>query len=236
MTVTAKICGVNAPEAARAVVAGGASHMGLVFYPPSPRFVTPDEAAALVEGLPARPRRVGLFVDPDDDAIAAALAAVRLDMIQLHGDEAPERVAAVRARFRIPVMKAVRIAAAADVEAARAYVAVADWLLFDARPPAGLTGALPGGNALSFDWRLLAGQRWPLPWMLSGGLDANNIAAAVAATGARVVDVSSGVEDRRGHKDPALIAAFLRAVARLDGGGDGDGEGAAEGHLRTERA
>ncbi len=227
MAVTAKICGVNAPEAVRAVVAGGASHMGLVFYPPSPRAVTPDEAAALVAGLDDdRPCRVGLFVDPDDAAIAAALAAVRLGMIQLHGDETPERVADIRARFGVPVMKAVRVATAADVEAARAYVAVADWLLFDARPPAGLTGALPGGNALSFDWGLLAGRRWPVPWMLSGGLDAANVARAVAATGARVVDVSSGVEDRRGHKDPALIAAFLRAVARLNGGEGGEEEAA----------
>ncbi len=215
MSVTAKICGVNAPEAVRAAVAGGASHLGLNFYPPSPRAVTPAQAAALVADLPERPCRVGVFVDPDDAAIAAVLDALPLGMIQLHGQETPARAAEIRARFGRPVMKAIRVAEAADLDAAAAYAEVVDWFLFDARPPAGLTGALPGGNALSFDWRLLAGRRWPVPWMLSGGLDADNVARAVAATGARVVDVSSGVEDRRGHKSPALIAAFLAAVAAI---------------------
>ena len=223
MSVSAKICGVNAPDAVRAVVAGGASHMGLVFYPPSPRAVTPAEAAMLVEGLPDRPCRVGLFVDPDDAAIAAVLAALPLGLIQLHGEETPARASAIRARFGCPVMKAIRVAEAADLDAAEAYAGAVDWLLFDARPPAGLTGTLPGGNALSFDWRLLAGRRWPAPWMLSGGLDAANVARAVAATGARAVDVSSGVENRRGHKDPALIAAFLATVADLDDGQLGHG-------------
>ncbi len=215
MPVTAKICGVNAPGAVAAAVRGGASHIGLNFYPPSPRSVTPSQAAALAAGAPGAVCKVGLFVDVDDDTLAATLAAVALDLLQLHGEEAPERVAAVRKRFGVPVMKAIRVAGEDDLATAGAYAEVADWLLFDARAPKGMADTLPGGNALSFDWRLLAGRRWPVPWMLSGGLDAGNVAEAVAVSGARMVDVASGVEDRRGHKDPALITAFLAAVARL---------------------
>ena len=215
MPVTAKICGVDAPEAAAAAIAGGASHIGLNFYSPSPRFITLAEAAALAAGTPPEVCRVGLFVDPDDHTLGATLDAVGLDLLQLHGDESVERVAAVRARFGVGVMKAIRVAGAGDIARASDFAGVADWLLFDARAPAGMKGALPGGNALSFDWRLIAGRRWPVPWMLSGGLDADNVAEAVAVSGAVVVDVSSGIEDRRGHKSPALIAAFLAAVARL---------------------
>ena len=215
MPVTAKICGVNAPEAVAAAVRGGASHIGLNFYPPSPRAVTPAQAAALAAGAPGAVCKVGLFVDPDDDTLAAALAGVALDLLQFHGVETPERVADVRERFGVPVMKAIHVAGADDLAAAGAYAEVADWLLFDARAPKGMADALPGGNAMSFDWRLIAGRRWPLPWMLSGGLEAGNVAEAVEASGARVVDVASGVEDRRGHTDPSMIAAFLAAVATL---------------------
>ena len=216
MPVSAKICGVNAADAVAAAVSGGASHIGLVFYPPSPRYVTPSEAAALVAGAPGGVCRVGLFVDADTDTLAAALAEVDLDLLQLHGEESVARVAAVRDRFAVPVMKAIPVSYAADVDSAVAYAEVADWLLFDARPPpAASAGALPGGNALAFDWRLLEDRRWPVPWMLSGGLDAGNVAEAVRVTGADAVDVSSGVEDRRGHKSPAKIAAFLAAVRRL---------------------
>ena len=215
MPVTAKICGVDAPEAAAAAIAGGASHIGLNFYPPSPRFITLAEAAELAAGTPPEVCRVGLFVDPDDHTLGVTLDAVGLDLLQLHGDESVERVAAVRARFGVGVMKAIRVAGAGDIARASDFAGVADWLLFDARAPAGMKGALPGGNALSFDWRLIARRRWPVPWMLSGGLDADNVGEAVAVSGAVVVDVSSGTEDRRGHKSPALIAAFLAAVARL---------------------
>ncbi|MFQ5958547.1 MAG: phosphoribosylanthranilate isomerase [Alphaproteobacteria bacterium] len=215
MSVTAKICGLNAADAVSAAVAGGASHVGLLFYPPSPRYVTPSEAAVLAQGVPAGVRKVGLFVDADDDTIAATLAEVPLDLLQLHGDESVERVVAIRERFDVAVMKAVRVAGEDDVEGAAAYMGAVDWLLFDARAPKTLAGALPGGNALAFDWQLIAGRRWPVPWMLSGGLDAGNVAEAVRVTGARVVDVSSGVEDRRGHKSPAMIAAFLAAVGQL---------------------
>ena len=215
MTVRAKICGVNSAAAVAAAVAGSASHLGFVFYPPSPRAVTPSEAATLAAPVPPATSRVGLFVDPDDEAIAAALDRIELDLLQLHGSESPARLAAIKARFGRQVMKAIKIGAAADVEQAAAYADVADWLLFDARAPAGMKGALPGGNALSFDWHWLAGRAWPLPWMLSGGLHADNVAAAVAITGARQVDVSSGVEDAPGRKSPARIAAFLAVVGTL---------------------
>ena len=215
MAVTAKICGLNAPDAVAAAVAGGAGHIGLVFYPPSPRYVTPSRAALLAAEVPRAVGKVGLFVDAADDTLAAALDEVDLDLLQLHGDESVDRVAAVRERFGVPVMKAIRVSCESDVAAADAYAEVADWLLFDARAPAERPGALPGGNALAFDWRLLAGRRWAVPWMLSGGLDAGNVAEAVGVAGARAVDVSSGVEDRRGHKSPGKIADFLAAVRRL---------------------
>ena len=215
MSVAAKICGVNSPAAVSAAVDGGARLIGVNFYPPSPRAVTPEAAAALVAGTPPDIAKVGVFVDPDDDTLAATLAAVRLDMLQLHGGENPARVAAVRARFDLPVMKVIAVSSEADIETAGGYAEVADWLLFDARAPKGAEDALPGGNALAFDWRLLAGHDWPKPWLLAGGLDAGNVAEAVEVSGARVVDVASGVEDRRGHKDPAMIAAFLAAVATL---------------------
>ncbi len=215
MPVKVKICGVNSAEAARAAAEGGASFIGLVFYRPSPRFVTPARAAEIAEAMPAGIRRVGLFVDAEDALIGEAVGKAKLDLLQLHGAETPARVAALKARFRVPAMKAIRIAGPEDVSKAERYLEAADWLLFDATPPAAMTKALPGGNALSFDWRLIAGHPWPLPWMLSGGLNAANLAEAVATSGAAVVDVSSGVEDRPGHKDPRRIAAFLEAARRM---------------------
>ena len=215
MSVRVKICGVNSAAAVEAAVGGGADFVGFVTYPPSPRFVTPAAAAALARAVPARVTRVGLFVDADDASLARMIDAAGLALLQFHGRETPERVRTVRERFGLPVMKAIRIAAAADVAATEAFLEAADWLLFDALPPKSMTRALPGGNALSFDWRLIAGRRWTKPWMLSGGLTAESLAEAVAASGAAVVDVSSGVEDRPGHKDPARIAAFLAAAKRL---------------------
>ena len=215
MSVSAKICGVNAPDAVAAVIAGGASHMGLNFYPPSPRYVSPADAATLAAETPGEVCKVGLFVDVNDDTLGAVLDAVKLDLLQLHGDETVERVAEVRRRFGLPVMKAVRVAGADDIALAGAFAEVADWLLFDARAPADMKDALPGGNALSFDWRLIAGRSWTVPWMLSGGLRLGNVAEAVSVSGAGVVDVSSGIEDRHGHKSPAMIEAFLARVARL---------------------
>ncbi len=215
MTVEAKICGVNAPEALDAAVRGGARYFGLNFYPPSPRSVTVAEAAALAARAPEGVTRVGLFVDPDDETLAATLARVPLDLLQLHGSEAPRRVAEIRARFARPVMKAIKVAQAADLDEVAAYAGVVDRLLFDAKAPKTMKGALPGGNALAFDWQLIAGRVWPRPWMLAGGLDAGNLADAVAVTGAGAVDVSSGVEDRPGRKSLDKIAAFLAAAKSL---------------------
>jgi phosphoribosylanthranilate isomerase len=210
-----KICGINSPEALLAAADAGADLIGLVFYPPSPRHVTAEQAAALAALAPARVLKVGLFVDARDADIARVLERVRLDMLQLHGRETPDRVREIRGRFGLPVIKAIPVASAQDVETATEFEAVADRLLFDAKPPMTMEGALPGGNALRFDWELLRGRRWKAAWMLSGGLLPENLAEAVEITGARAVDVSSGVEDRPGHKDPARIRAFLAAAKRL---------------------
>ncbi len=215
MAVLAKICGINSPQAMTAAVAGGAAYVGLVFYPPSPRNVTPEQAAQLAGTVPEHVAKVGLFVDADDATFERVLDAVPLDLLQLHGKETPQRVAEIRQRFDCRVMKAVRIAGPDDVARAADYVAVSDRLLFDAQAPADMAGALPGGNGLAFDWRLLAEKEWPLPWMLSGGLTPDNLAEAVAATGAVCVDVSSGVEAARGVKDPEKIRRFLATAAAL---------------------
>jgi len=213
MNLKVKICGINSVLAAQS--AGEADFIGFVFYPPSPRAVTPEEAARLAAQLLPSAQKVGVFVDAEDEAIAAALAHLTLDLLQLHGEESPDRVRAVRKKFNLPVMKAVKIAGPEDVEAATAYFDAADRLLFDAKPPAHKKKALPGGNALTFDWQLIAGRDWPLPWMLSGGLTAKNLADAVKTSGAKAVDVSSGVEDEPGRKSPAKIRAFIDAAARL---------------------
>lgn len=211
MPLDVKICGVTTPEAVEAAAAGGARYVGLVFYPPSPRAVSPELAWQLARRVRTGVRVVGLFVEPTDDELRDVVGRVPLDLIQLHGDESPARVAEIRAALSMPVMKAIRVAEAADLDAVPAYADAADRLLFDAKPPRNVT-ALPGGNGLTFDWTLLAGRTWPKPWMLSGGLDAGNVAEAVRMTGAHAVDVSSGVEDRPGHKDPERIRAFLAAA------------------------
>ena len=212
MTIAAKICGLNSEEAVAVAVEGGAAYLGFVFYPPSPRAVSPARAGALCVAVPPGVRRVALFVDADDAAIAAVLDAATIDILQFHGRESPERVADVKTRFGRPVMKAIAIAAPEDVSVASRYDAAADMLLFDAKPPR-RGDALPGGNGLAFDWRLIAGREWRLPWMLSGGLTAELLPEAVRISGASAVDVSSGVERRPGDKDPAKIREFL-AVAR----------------------
>lgn len=209
MVVKAKICGISTAEAARAAVAGGAAYVGLNFFARSPRYVSPAQAAALAPLMPVT--KVGLFVDAADELIDAALPAI--DMLQLHGKESPARISALKARTGKPVMRAIPIAEAADVVVAHSFEEAADMLLFDAKPLPAATR--PGGNGVPFDWTLLAGQTWRKPWMLSGGLTPENVAAAVAATGALVVDVSSGVESAPGVKDSARIAAFLDAVRRL---------------------
>lgn len=214
MTVLSKICGLSEPDSLRAAVTGGARYVGFVFYPPSPRAVAPALAGDLARLVPTGVRSVGLFVDPDDEYLEHVISQVPLDLIQLHGKEDPRRIAAIKARYRMPVMKAVKIGGPEDLAAALEVAEVADRLLFDAKPPAKVS-ALPGGNGIAFDWTLLAGRSWPKPWMLSGGLTPANVAEAVRVTGATEVDVSSGVEDRPGHKDVALVRAFLDAVHAL---------------------
>lgn len=215
MSIEVKICGISTAEAMVAAVEGGAAFVGLVFYPPSPRAVTPAEAAPLAALVPDGIVKTGLLVDAEDATIEAILKAVPLDLLQLHGSESPERVAAIKVRFGLPVMKVIKLRQQGDLEAAESFLAVADRLLFDAKPPPAMTEALPGGNALAFDWTLLSGTTWPLPWMLAGGLTAVNLARAVAVTGAPAVDTSSGVEDAPGVKNPRKIRAFLEAARKL---------------------
>ena len=215
MTVTAKICGINEPAAMATAVECGASHVGLVFYPPSPRSVTAAQATELAAIAGTRAVRTGLFVDPDDRLIDDVLSRVPLDLLQLHGRESAERVRTLRRRTGRRIMKAIRVGGAADIDGAEAYLEAADWLMFDALPPKEMTNALPGGNAVAFDWRLLAGRAWPLPWMLAGGINIDNVAEAVQASSATVVDTSSGVEDAPGRKNLEKIRVFLAAVAAL---------------------
>ena len=213
MTIEVKICGLNSRPAVAAAVEGGARLTGFVFFPPSPRYLEPEAAAPLVSDIPGGILRVGLVVDADDAFLKRILDHVRLDMLQLHGQESVERVIEVKRRFGLPVMKAVALAEAADIDRARAFEAVADRLLFDARAPVGATR--PGGNALAFDWELLRGTTWQLPWLLAGGLDAGNLAQAVEISGARAIDVSSGTEDRPGVKNLAKIRELLALARRL---------------------
>jgi phosphoribosylanthranilate isomerase len=210
MPVEVKICGITDEEAMDAAIEEGADYVGLVFFPPSPRNVSPDRAAELVEFAPGDVTKVGLFVDPDDATLDAVLTRVRLDLLQLHGSETPERVEAIRLEYGLPVMKVLSVSQSADLDGAEPYLAVADRLLFDAKPPKG--AVLPGGNAVSFDWSILTGRKWGLPWMLAGGLDPANVAEAVRISGAAAVDVSSGVESAPGVKDADKIRAFIKAA------------------------
>lgn len=213
MAVEAKICGLRSPEAVAAALNHGARMVGFVFFPASPRHVSLDRAAALSRSVGDDVERVGVTVDADDDLLRRAIAAARLSVVQLHGRETPRRVADVRERFGVRTMKVARVSRAEDLDAAAVFEPVADLLMFDAKPPRGATR--PGGNAAAFDWRLLAGRTWRRPWLLSGGLDVDNVGRAVELTGARTVDVSSGVESAPGVKDPALVGAFLERVAAL---------------------
>jgi phosphoribosylanthranilate isomerase len=214
MSIVTKICGLNAPDAVVAAAAG-ARYAGFIFYPPSPRAVSPARAGELARALPAGVERVAVVVDADDEALRAIMAGLRPDIIQLHGREDARRAAAIREGLGVKVMKALPIAGAEDLDAADEFGAVVDLYLFDAKPPRTEPSALPGGNGRAFDWRLMAGRRWPRPWLLSGGLDAGNVALAVETSGAEAVDVSTGVEDRPGVKNPAKIRAFLAAVQAM---------------------
>ncbi|MBY8821180.1 phosphoribosylanthranilate isomerase [Sphingomonas colocasiae] len=210
MPTKAKICGLSTPETLDAAIANGAAYVGFVFFPPSPRHLDPERASALAARAPGHVRKVGVFVDPDDGLIDAAIAA-GIDTIQLHGKESPARAAAIRARTGLELWKAVPVRTAADLAPTTGFRGAADHILYDAKTPD--TALLPGGMGLRFDWKLLHGFVHPLPWALSGGLDAANVGDAIRTTGATLVDTSSGVESAPGIKDVDKIAAFLKAVA-----------------------
>jgi phosphoribosylanthranilate isomerase len=210
MAPLVKICGLSTPETLDAALQAGADLVGFVRYPKSPRHVDLDRGRALSAQARGKALRVVLVVDADDRALSEVIDAFDPDLLQLHGAETPERVAAIRARYGRPVMKAIGIADASDLAHLAAYRG-ADHLLLDAKPPR-RSDALPGGNGVAFDWRLLAGLDPSLPFMLSGGLNPDNVAAAIGLTGARAVDVSSGVETRPGEKDPARIEAFVKSA------------------------
>jgi phosphoribosylanthranilate isomerase len=210
---TAKICGLTTPEAVAAALAGGASHLGFVFFDKSPRNLAPQAAHHLARGARGRAKVVALLVDPDDRQLAEAVEGLSPDMIQLHGRESPQRAAEVRRTTGLPVIKAVGVSDASDVQAALGYEGAADHLMFDAKPPS--DAERPGGLGSAFDWTLLEGVRLQRPWFLAGGLDPWNVGEALRLSHAPIVDVSSGVERGPGLKDPGLIAAFLDAVRRV---------------------
>ena len=210
--IRVKICGLTSAAAVQAAVGHGASYLGFNFFPKSPRFQTPSQAATLAQEVPAGVAKVALTVNADDALMQDLFDTVPLDFFQLHGTEPPEQVAAIKARFGLPVIKVVGVADGDDVQKLDEYGRVADMLLVDAKPPK--TAVLPGGNGLTFDWRLIAGRRWPVPWMLAGGLTPANVAEAIRATGTRQVDVASGVESSPGVKDEGLIREFISAANR----------------------
>ncbi len=214
--VRVKICGIRTPSEMQAVAAAGAAYVGLNFFPKSPRFVTLDEARAVALAAPDGLCKVALVVDADDATLDAIVAAVPLDMLQLHGHESPARVAEVKARHGLPVMKVIGVAGESDLAMLQDYSLVADQILIDAKAPK--DAVLPGGNGLTFDWRLLVGRKWLRPWMLAGGLTPENVADAIRLTGAGQVDVASGVESAPGVKDAAKVAAFVDAAQGTRGG------------------
>ena len=214
MAPLVKICGLKTPETLAAALDAGADMVGFVFFPKSPRHIDLTTAETLGRQAAGRALKVALTVDADDTALAAIIAALHPDLLQLHGHETPDRVAAVRARFGLPVMKAIGVATADDLKDVQAFAAVSDRILFDAKAPK--DAAHPGGNGLAFDWSLITGLDLSIPSMVSGGLDPANVAEALRRTGAQGVDVSSGVETAPGQKDPAKITAFVQAAKGKD--------------------
>lgn len=213
MSIAVKICGLKTEEAVSAAVEGGAAYLGFNFFVPSPRYVTPEKAAALGQGLPPHIKKVALFVDADDALLDKTLETFNADILQFHGSETPARCEAVKAHTKKPIIKAFAIADMDDIEETMTFESVVDYFLFDARPPQG--SALPGGNAATFNWSLLAEQGFLHPWFLAGGINAENLKEALQESGARMVDVASGVERSRGEKDPALIRTFLHYAHTL---------------------
>ena len=212
MTTVVKICGLKTAEALETAIDCGADLVGFVFYPPSPRSLEPEAAAELAKRVRGRAQVVALVVDADDNLLDFIIATVKPDMLQLHGSETVARCREIKQRLALPIMKAIKVETAGDAETALFYQGAVDLILFDAKAPRDLAGALPGGNGLAFDWRLLRAVQDKVGFMLSGGLTPDNVAAAIRATGARAVDVSSGVERAPGEKDLGLIAKFLAAA------------------------
>ena len=212
MTAEVKICGLDRPETVDGAVNAGAEMLGFVFYPPSPRNLTASAASGLTNRVPASVKRVGLFVDPTDEMITTVLNKNILDLIQLHGNEPPERVAKIKDITRLKVIKVLKVTDIRDLKYVSVYQGVAEWLMFDALAPKDMKRALPGGNALSFDWNILAHANIPTPWILAGGLNLENVKEAMSTSGAKVVDVSSGVEKQLGVMCVEKIQSFIQAV------------------------
>lgn len=204
-----KICGLSEPENLAVAINAGARFVGFVFYPPSPRNVSFDIAWNLARAVPTGVRSVGLFVNPEDEQLERIATGIQLDMIQLHGDETPGRINEIKQRFAMPVIKAIRVHDERDLDDLEGFEAAADWLLFDAKPP---NATLPGGTGESFDWNILKGRTFKKPWMLSGGLDSNNVKDALNTLKPNAVDISSGVESAPGVKDAEKIESFIKAV------------------------
>ena len=205
--IRVKICGLTDPADIPAAIVAGASYLGFNFFPKSPRYLDLEAAAFMATSVPVGVGKVGLTVDADDATLDLLTTTVPLDFLQLHGKESPARVSEVKARYGLPVIKVVGISGPEDVTQIDFYGKVADQILVDAKPPKGADR--PGGNAVAFDWKLIAGRRWPVPWMLAGGLTPDNVAEAIRLTGARQVDVASGVESAPGVKDADLMRAFI---------------------------
>ncbi len=205
-----KICGIRTPDILSVAASAGARFAGFVFVPPSPRYIHPEQARLLSRQLPTGLRSVGLFMNPTDDELAHILGSVSVDFIQLHGDESPARVQDIKSRFHIPVIKAFAISTASDIDMVEPYIPLIDWILFDAKAPS--SSSISGGNGVAFDWTILKGQRFAKPWMLSGGLNPDNIAEALTILSPDAVDVSSGVERERGVKDAQKIRDFCAAI------------------------
>ena len=208
--IRVKICGLTTHESVSAAVSAGAAYVGFTFFAKSPRFVSLEDARAMAIDVPEGIVKVGLLVDPEDSFLDDLTAQVPIDMLQLHGEENPERVSEIKERYGLPVMKAVGLASESDLPRIDEYARVADQILVDTKPPEGADR--PGGNAVAFDWGLIAKYRWNVPWMLAGGLTSGNVGQAIASTGAQQVDVSSGVESAPGVKDPTLIRDFIAAA------------------------
>lgn len=214
MSAFVKTCGLSTIDTLNAAISAGARYVGFVFYPPSPRNVSVEQAKALADNIDNDVLKVGVFVNPDDALLSEVLSSVELDIIQLHGNESLDRVSFIRSKFSKLVMKAISVSSKSDIELARDYEDKVDMLLFDAKAPLDMESSLPGGNGLAFDWQLISGEKWHVPWMLSGGLDATNVAQAIKISGANVVDVSSGLENKPGSKDIDKIIEFMDAVQK----------------------